>query len=45
MNLTAAFPVREPGDVGAPRRAAARLAERLEFSDVKAGQVFGQPEA
>lgn len=37
MNTTAAFPVRDPSEVGGVRRAAQLLADRLEFSGVRAG--------
>jgi anti-sigma regulatory factor (Ser/Thr protein kinase) len=39
MNATAAFPVTDPSGVAAPRRAAIWLAERLLFSEVRAGQL------
>lgn len=39
MNTTAAFPIHEPSQVAEVRRAAARLAERLGYSETQAGRV------
>jgi anti-sigma regulatory factor (Ser/Thr protein kinase) len=39
MNPTAACPVEEPSQVGHARRAAVSIAERLAFSEARAGQV------
>ena len=39
MNLTAAIPVEDASQVGQARRAAALMADRLEFADPEAGRV------
>jgi anti-sigma regulatory factor (Ser/Thr protein kinase) len=39
MNLTAAIPVEDASQVGQARRAAALMADRLEFSELQAGRV------
>ncbi len=39
MNVTATYPLTDPSQVGAPRRAVTTLAERLGFSAARAGQA------